>query len=185
MRVDLAAGTATGEGTDTLVLEGRIDLVGTDHADVLLGSNLDDSFLSLGGDDLVDGRGGGDSLTDQVLSGPDDQAQHDADVFVGGPGGDHLDPGAGDDVVRGGGGRDQVEDDLGVPDILAGAGSDQIDAAIVLDETEQRISGGSGSDHLLLGVDRARGSARATRGGSTWRPEPCAPGSPAARLARS
>jgi len=67
--VDLAAGTASGEGIDTLT---RIDnVVGSDWddvlkgdsaANVLLGSNRDDSIYGRGGSDILVGESGADRL---------------------------------------------------------------------------------------------------------------------------
>ncbi|MGI8644706.1 MAG: calcium-binding protein [Nocardioides sp.] len=152
VRVDLEVGSAAGDGTDTLVLEGAVDLVGSEHDDLLLGSALGDSITSLGGDDVVDGRAGADSLVDDVDR--DSGVDGGQDTFLGGPGGDYLTPGTGDDVTRGGGGLDQIEDDAGRPDIFAGPGDDQISATLALDRTDNRIVGGAGSDHLILGVGR-------------------------------
>lgn len=66
--VDLAAGTATGQGSDTL--SGVEGLVGSRYRDVLAGNRRanelfgfrgDDSLFGRGGDDLLDGEGGDDS----------------------------------------------------------------------------------------------------------------------------
>jgi len=162
VRVDLEAGTATGDGTDVLVLDGSVNLTGSDHDDLLLGSSLGDSITSLGGDDVVDGRAGADSLVDDVDgdSGPDGGR----DFLLGGPGGDYLAPGTGDDVTRGGGGRDRIEDYAGASDILAGPGNDQISATVTLGRTDTRIVGGGGSDHLILGVGNGPRVPRDARG---------------------
>jgi LPXTG-motif cell wall-anchored protein len=56
--VDLAAGTVTGQGTDSIVV-GSIEAVGgTRYADTLLGDGADNWFAPLEGDDTIDGRGG-------------------------------------------------------------------------------------------------------------------------------
>lgn len=164
VRVDLETGTAVGDGTDTLVIAGRVDLIGSDHDDVLLGSSRDDLLVSGDGADLVDGRGGDDSLVDQPFGHGDEGTPADTDVFLGGSGADYLEPGRGDDVTRGGDGRDQIEDSFGVPDLLGGPGNDEIGAALVLDTTEGRIAGGSGRDHLVLVLASGPGPARSTVG---------------------
>jgi Ca2+-binding RTX toxin-like protein len=164
VRVDLEAGTADGDGTDSLVLAGRIELVGSDHDDVLLGSSREDALVSLGGADLVDGRGADDILVDQPFGQGDEGTPADADRFLGGTGDDYLEPGRGDDVTRGGGGRDQIEDPFGVPDLLAGPGNDEIGASLVLDTADGRIAGGSGRDHLVLVLGKGPELARSTVG---------------------
>jgi Ca2+-binding RTX toxin-like protein len=80
--VDLTAGTATGEGTDTLAgienVVGSGDfgdtLMGDAQANMLLGSGGDDSVSGGDGDDELDGGGGTDALdggigTDTCLNG--------------------------------------------------------------------------------------------------------------------
>jgi Ca2+-binding RTX toxin-like protein len=75
--VDLAAGTASGAGTDTL--GGFEDVWGTNDDDVLLGNGADNVLLGLGGNDDLAGRAGDD-------------------ILDGGDGADFADGGAGDDV---------------------------------------------------------------------------------------
>jgi Ca2+-binding RTX toxin-like protein len=59
--VDLAAGTASGEGTDTLT--GIENVVGSaDFGDTLNGDAQDNSLLGSGGDDSVSGSDGNDEL---------------------------------------------------------------------------------------------------------------------------
>ena len=58
--VDLAAGTATGDGSDTLVDLEHVQ--GSRFADRLLGSAGDNTFQSLEGNDTIDGRGGVDMV---------------------------------------------------------------------------------------------------------------------------
>jgi len=67
--VDLGAGTATGDGTDTLV---RVDgawgsqfddtLTGSGHTDYLLGDAGNDTLAGLGGSDLMEGDAGDDVM---------------------------------------------------------------------------------------------------------------------------
>ena len=76
--VDLAAGTATGEGNDTLV---RVeDVVGSAFNDVLAGGEGPNELNGSVGDDRLDGRGGDDEL----------EGSPGNDVFVGGPGVDEV-----------------------------------------------------------------------------------------------
>ena len=92
VRVDLAAGTATGFGSDTI--EGVENVTGSQHDDVLSGSDGPNALAGLGGTDLLFGRGGADNLD-------------------GGIGSDFLDGGAGDDTLTGDGGVDTCLQDLG------------------------------------------------------------------------
>ncbi len=163
VQVDLASGRATGEGADTLVLQGRVDLIGSEHADLLLGSAENDWIRSMGGDDTIDGRGGNDGLIDRLDQGPVD-APADNDLFIGGPGNDYLAPGRGDDFTRGGTGRDRIEDLWGVADLRGGPGDDELSAALVLGERDQSISGDGGTDQLLLAIDRDKVLVRRSRG---------------------
>jgi Ca2+-binding RTX toxin-like protein len=63
--VDLAAGTATGWGTDTLHIAhvGLVSLMGTKYDDDLFGTSRDDVIRGdQGGEDTIDGRAGNDVL---------------------------------------------------------------------------------------------------------------------------
>lgn len=94
--VNLAAGTATGEGTDTLITIERV--TGSDFDDVLTG-NTAANVLSggLGADQLNGGDG-----NDQLFGGAGD------DVLNGGAGGDTLMGDAGHDILTGGMGNDTL-----------------------------------------------------------------------------
>jgi Ca2+-binding RTX toxin-like protein len=88
--VDLTAGTATGEGTDTLAnLE---DVIGSYGDDTITGDANDNRLLGLWGDDAISGGDGNDFLFG--LAG--------ADTLDGGDGSDFLDGGAGTDVCSNG-----------------------------------------------------------------------------------
>ena len=82
--VDLAAGTATGEGSDTL-----------SNIESASGSDFDDALTGDGGGNALAGAGGNDVLT-------------------GAAGNDALEGGAGDDVLAGGGGNDALDGGDGV-----------------------------------------------------------------------
>ncbi len=110
--VDLAAGTATGEGNDTIaatVLVGGVE--GSPYDDRLTGSDRIDLITAGGGDDVV--RGGG---ADDILRADDptrrlplqpEQVPGD-DVVEGGEGFDVIEGGHGVDRLRGGPGRDVI-----------------------------------------------------------------------------
>jgi Ca2+-binding RTX toxin-like protein len=117
--VDLSAGTATGEGTDTIVVPAFSGgIVGSAHDDVLTGSE---------GPDRIDGGGGDDRI--RALGGDDE-----------------LEPGKGDDVVRGGDGDDYVmSPDRGRDRLYGDDGDDGVEAW----GRGSAIRGGDGDDYLL------------------------------------
>ena len=63
--VDLAAGTATGQGDDTL--RGIEDVRGSSEDDVLLGDARDNTLLGEDGTDTINGRGGNDSCAGEIV----------------------------------------------------------------------------------------------------------------------
>jgi Ca2+-binding RTX toxin-like protein len=93
--VDLAAGTATGEGNDTLLnIE---NATGSGLADTITGNSLANLLVGGGGDDLLHGGDGNDTLTggagnDQLFgdAGHDTLKWDSADLFDGGSGFDTL-----------------------------------------------------------------------------------------------
>ena len=92
VQVDLAAGTATGDGADTLMSVQH--LAGSPHDDELLGNDEANAIYGHGGDDAISGRGGNDFLYGEATEG----------WFVGTPGKDLIEGGAGDDFLDGGAG---------------------------------------------------------------------------------
>ncbi len=77
--VDLAAGTATGQGTD--IVSGFETVIGSAFDDVLIGDDFANMLVGGAGDDMLRGGGGSDTL-------------------LGGSGNDTLDGGAGFDVAN-------------------------------------------------------------------------------------
>ena len=68
VQVDLAAGTAAGQGADALMgVEGAI---GSECADTMVGNAEDNAFLGLEGDDEMDGAGGTDTAVFLLAPGP-------------------------------------------------------------------------------------------------------------------
>jgi Ca2+-binding RTX toxin-like protein len=106
VHVDLAAGTATGEGADTLAeIE---DVHGSRFNDTILGDDGPNSITDQSnpsGDDVIDGRGGDDILAGQF-------------------GGDRVSGGDGDDEIRGGRGKDELDGGPGNDTIDGGPGTD-------------------------------------------------------------
>jgi len=126
VEVRLPAGTAGGQGSDTVV---GLELVyGTNKADRLVG-NADDNFLNgLGGMDILIGGGGNDSLYGG------EGTTRSEDRLWGGPGNDKLQGLDGDDLLVGGAGRDLL---------LGGTGDDRFGA---FDGTRDRVNGAAGID---------------------------------------
>jgi len=117
--VDLSAGTATGEGTDTIVVPA--------FSGGIVGSAYDDVLPGTDGQDRIDGGAGDDRIL--ALSGDDE-----------------LEPGKGDDVVRGGDGDDYVmSPDKGRDRLYGDDGEDFVEAR----GRGSAIGGGGGDDYLV------------------------------------
>lgn len=148
--VDLSAGTATGEGNDTIVVPAYSGgIVGSAHDDVLVGTSRPD---------WIRGGGGADRVV--AGAGDDDLEADGGDVVRGGDGGDiivaprgrvRLFGDAGVDYVEahgrrsaigGGDGDDYLVGDLGVS-VHGGAGNDEIGAALHR-RTRIEVDGGPG-----------------------------------------
>lgn len=168
--VNLAAGTATGEGSDVLVsIEGASGSLGDD---TMIGDAQDNVFMDLAegddtvaagaGDDLVDGGEGADHLD----GGPGD----DLLGYIQSPVGVTVDLGAGtasdgdvlagfedlfgsfeDDTLVGDGGPNLIAGLPGDDTIVGGAGDDELYG----DEDEDRADGGLGTDTCDAEVETA------------------------------
>jgi len=103
VQADLGAGTATGQGSDSLA--GIERLKGSSREDTLVGDSGDNRLIGGGGTDLLQGRGGDD-------------------LVRGNGAGDQLFGGSGDDVVRGGKGNDELYGGSGLDKLRGGSGSD-------------------------------------------------------------
>ena len=142
LHIDLALGTASGEGADTLT--GIENFGGGPHDDTLLGDDEDNRIFEptwSSGNDTIDGRGGDDHLS----------GGHRADTLRGGPGDDDISGGRGDDLISGGEGTDLArfrEGPIHV-DLLEGTATGQ--GHDTLDGIENLI--GSQEDDTLLGDD--------------------------------
>lgn len=172
VRVDLAAGTATGHGTDTVVSGATarpIGVIGSAHDDTLLGTLGRDVIDAGGGDDTVMTGSGADVVrpdsTGRTRSGwrlddtrPEGLSEAGDDVVSTGPGSDGVHVQLGADVVRGGGDVDRLasgSSDRGTR-LLGGAGKD-------------RLSGVGGTALLgQSGNDLLRVALTLTRRSSTW-----------------
>lgn len=134
--VNLSAGTATGEGIDTIIVPQHSGgIVGSAFDDVLVGSEVVDTIQAGGGDDFLDGRGGDDVLEPDRV-GPRTMQTYDRNVAPG------------NDTARGGDGADQVFSALGRDRIYGDGGSDYVEA----DGKGSEVGGGPGGDSLRGGL---------------------------------
>jgi Ca2+-binding RTX toxin-like protein len=138
--VDLAAGTALADGTDTVVVADVLRVVGTPYGDTMRGSSLEDWLCAGAGDDLLTGGPGPDVLDADGSLG--DDCDVDGYPYATGSGDDTVRGGPGRDVVFGGGGSDDLRGEGGRDSLEAGPGS----AAVIL--------GGPGGDSVHLKVER-------------------------------
>ena len=155
VHIDLAASTATGEGTDTIVKlrltpDQRFIVLGSPESDVIKGTASKDEINPMRGDDAVWGRGGGDRISEDGHVGPKVTRNGD-DTYHGGDGHDRITSVRGHDTLLGEGNADKLVtlSDGGV--LQGGPGPDFLRAgdAHVLDRTATLV-GGSGTDHLQL-----------------------------------
>ncbi|MFM7718655.1 MAG: beta strand repeat-containing protein [Actinomycetota bacterium] len=105
VRVNLAYGTAVGQGEDDL--SGFENVVGTSGADRIIGDGRANTLVGGGGNDRLTGGGGPDTLrggagNDTLLGGAG------RDTLLGGAGADILDGGSDADTCRGGSGANTV-----------------------------------------------------------------------------
>ncbi len=148
--VDLAAGTSSGDGADTVVTMRGLDVVGTPYDDVLLGSDGSDTLIGRTGDDQIQGLGGPDDLQ------PDEpHATRDHDVVDGGPGWDSIVAWRGRDVLRGGDGNDSITTFSRQPAKMYGDAGDDSFAAPIGDAPGFVLDGGDGTDRGYLGMPGA------------------------------
>ena len=157
--VSLTAGTATGDGSDTL--QNIESVIGSDFNDVITGDNDGNAFDGGAGDDLISGLDGDD-------------------VFFGDAGNDTLSGGAGTDtldftgvsasvqvnllgsvIADGFGGSDQIS---GFENVIGGDGNDELSGgSVAVDTVGNTLDGGAGDDSItgsdgedvLIGADGA------------------------------
>ena len=144
--VDLVTGTATGDGTDTLV--GIENATGSNYPDTLIGNELDNVFYgwdgndvitTAGGNDIAVGAAGDDEMdggdgTDQLLFYTADVGVH-VDLQQGTATGDGNDSLTGFEDVDGSYYGDEITGDAGSNSLSGGDGNDQ-------------LFGGAGDDYL-------------------------------------
>ena len=182
---DLDAGTARGEGRDTLLkIEG---LGGSSAGDRLLGNEGDNSFDGLGGDDVMRGRGGVDTLgltfannnmfvnmrggtsvgdgsdifskIENVIGSPYNDyitGSGRPNAILGADGKDTIYGRTGDDIILGFGGDDAIFGGAGVADFVPY--SDRPDLAVDIDLLAGTAARSDGND-TLAGVEMVSGSS--------------------------
>ena len=127
---------ADGTRWDTDTLKAKV-LVPTNNKDYIFGSDADENFDGLGGDDRLYGNGGNDTLSG---------GEGNDDIY-GGTGNDTLSGGEGNDDIYGGTGNDTLSGGEGNDDVYGGAGDDTLRGGA----GEDRLEGGFGSDIYLFG----------------------------------
>ena len=135
--VDLTAGTATGDGTDTL---GSIERV--------IGSNFNDRITGADRPGCsIDGAQGNDVIRAVGTNPCSINGSYGDDTITGGSGNDEIYGASGRDIVRAGAGNDALEELDGNDDLDGGAGVDSIDfrrvgAGLRIDLTAGTVTGG-------------------------------------------
>ena len=155
--VDLSAGTASGEGTDTIAVPAYSGgIVGSAYDDVLTGTDGPDRIVGGAGDDRIHALGGDDEL--EPARGDDVVRGGDGDDFIMSPdkGRDRLYGDDGEDFVEargrgsaigGGGGDDYLVAELGAS-VHGGAGNDEIGADLSR-RTRTEVDGGDGRRDIV------------------------------------
>jgi serralysin len=140
--LSLQAGTATGQGTDTLLNVQHVrgsaagdSITGSAVANVLMGGDGGDVLVGLDGNDFLDGGAG-------------------ADVLVGGSGGDYLRGGAGADVFRFGSFADSgIANGIDYLDSFDAGSGDRIDLSEALGGRALTFNSGWGSGVAMYAFD--------------------------------
>lgn len=157
----LAAATETQIDTlITLASDTVADVLGSDtstnfpNANVIIGTDGDDTLTGTAGSDLIATFSGADTVNagagnDKILGGPD------IDTLNGEAGNDHIYGYAGNDVLSGGDGNDKILGGLGNDTIRGGAGDDDLrgeagDDTIYSGTGSDTINGGLGNDTIYI-----------------------------------
>jgi serralysin len=186
----IAGPQATGQGVDVLTgVEGLLDAGGAYAADTFTGDAQSNLLMGGGGDDVVYGLGGDDTITDGGFEGWDGYEPADAttrDYLRGGDGNDQISGGDHFDDLNGNEGNDTVHGDAGDDWVVGGKDHDMLfgdDAADLVygnlgndtgdggagndvvrgGQGDDSLTGGAGNDWLSgdLGDDTLSGGAGA------------------------
>jgi Ca2+-binding RTX toxin-like protein len=167
VRVDLARGTANGEGHDRLVPPTRrgtyvpdITVIGSRYDDVIRGGVGPDKLVGGRGDDRLVGRGGDDVLKGEALSSQRSRTMPpDDDVLDAGAGFDQLDSFVGHDRLSGGSRGDHIfVDNSSATQIDAGKGENILQVRLPR-ESGLVIDGGPTHTILSMDLDQPHGTA--------------------------
>lgn len=162
MNVNLAAGTATGLGSDSLdSIEnvrtggGADTILGTTGANLLSGGGGADSIDGAAGLDTLFGGAGNDALfggadVDQLFGGIDD------DLLDGGAGADSLFGGTGRDTLIGGAAADTLDGGLGFDTADYSSSANAVN--VNLNTVGAQAAGGDASGDVLIGIEGLIGS---------------------------
>lgn len=154
--VDLAAGTATGEGDDSVIAVE--DVWGSPFADTITGSATDGFYFPGDGDDVVDGGDGFDTvgfaaepitvdLSAGSAAGEGSDALTNIEAALGTAGDDVLLGDSNGNFIDGRGGDDTISGQAGDDRLVGGAGNDTLDGGDGTDTLE----GGDGTDTCTNG----------------------------------
>ena len=155
VRVDIARGTASGDGADTFARTGAT-VEGSDHADTITGSDRGDEVHGGAGRDSLHGYAGPDRLFDGAGD----------DVSWGGAGRDEVTGGTGRDELHGGPDTDVVSDSEPGANRLYGSRGDDLVVELLSTRTGSVYDGGSGADVLSLNSFFINGGGLPSTG--TW-----------------
>jgi len=175
--VDLGAGTASGDGSNTLIGDenvtggaGNDTLTGDANANVLLGGAGNDTLAGGAGNDTINGGVGVDTasfasctspvtanLTLGSASGDGTDSLIGNENLIGGAGNDTLTGDANANVINSGAGNDTVSGEAGNDTIIGGDGNDTLSGGA----GSNSQSGGDGNDRIngLLGSDHVDGGS--------------------------
>lgn len=162
--VDLAAGTATGQGHDVLSAQKWL-VYGSDHDDTILGSALPDRMSGGLGADFLAGRGGPDHLAGDPFDDPD----RARDTLLGHGGDDYLVAGSGDDLLLGGPGDDELSDWGASADVIRGHRGDDWISDTIVPGGVQALRGGPGRNRLHVSTKLPTGELSRVAGSTDLR----------------
>ena len=152
--IDLVAGSGTDGFGDTDTFTNIENIIGTESADTMFGDAGDNGFRLLGGNDVVDGRGGSDGVSmyvDDVIGGAGATVNLATGTATGIAGDvstlisiEEVGGSFRNDNITGSGGADRLTASMGDDTISAGGGDDLVNASFGADT----VDGGAGFDYL-------------------------------------
>lgn len=176
--VDLAAGTATGDGTDTLT--GFEAVLGSAQADAITGDTNDNTLDGGAGDDTLDGGIGTDTAsfasaaasvnadlaagtatgdgTDQLSNFENLLGSDSADTLTGDANANAIDGGTGGDSISGGDGNDTLLGNNGGDTLFGGLGDDAFDGGVGFDSADYSASANAVNVDLTAGTATGEGT---------------------------